>query len=230
MGVFSAALARVGRVPESPVRRDESKRPGRECLLSDPLSHLKAGIEASIAVKRSLLADEALLRRIVVVGEIMTETVRRGNRVIFAGNGGSAADAQHLAAEFVSRFEFDRPGLPALSLATDTSMITAIGNDYGYERLFSRQLQAQARPGDVFVGITTSGRSKNVLAAFAACRQLGVVSVALCGTGGELEPLVDHVLRAPSNHTPRVQECHILIGHMLCAHVELGMFSHLRPG
>lgn len=193
------------------------------------LDLLRAGIQASIDTKRALLDDEALLARIVTTGERMIETVRRGNRVIFAGNGGSAADAQHLAAEFVSRFEFDRPGLPSLSLATDTSMITAIGNDYGFEQLFRRQLEAQARPGDMFVGITTSGRSKNVLAAFAACRGLGVTSVALCGTGGELEDKVDIVLRAPSAHTPRIQECHILIGHMLCAQVELGMFGHLAP-
>jgi D-sedoheptulose 7-phosphate isomerase len=134
-----------------------------------------------------------------------------------------------LAAEFVSRFEFDRPGLPSLSLATDTSMITAIGNDYGYDKLFRRQLEAQARPGDMFVGITTSGRSKNVLAAFEACAALKVASVALCGTSGELEGKVDIVLRAPSAHTPRIQECHILIGHMLCAQVELAMFGHLEP-
>ncbi len=195
----------------------------------NPLEQLRAGIRASIATKNQLLADEALLARIVQTGERMVETVKRGNRVIFAGNGGSAADAQHLAAEFVSRFEFDRPGLPSLSLATDTSMITAIGNDYGYEKLFRRQLEAQARPGDLFVGITTSGRSKNVLAAFEACAGLEVTSVALCGTGGELEDKVDIVLRVPSANTARIQECHILIGHMLCAHVEQAMFGHMAP-
>jgi len=197
--------------------------------LEESLRALREGIEASIDVKRKVLADRALLDRVVRVADLMTEAVARSNRVIFAGNGGSAADAQHLAAEFVSRFEFDRPGLPSLSLATDTSMITAIGNDYGYDKLFRRQLEAQARRGDVFVGITTSGRSKNVLAAFEACRGLGVTSVALCGLGGELEPLVDHLLRVPSSHTPRIQECHILLGHMMCAHVELRMFAHLRP-
>jgi len=197
--------------------------------LDNALLNLRTGIEASITVKQHLLGDESLLVRIVDVGTKMTETVQRGNRVIFAGNGGSAADAQHLAAEFVSRFEFDRPGLPSLSLATDTSMITAIGNDYGYERLFRRQLEAQARAGDMFVGITTSGRSKNVLEAFKVCAGLGVTSVALCGQGGELEGLVDHVIRAPSAHTPRIQECHILIGHMLCAQVELALFGHLAP-
>jgi D-sedoheptulose 7-phosphate isomerase len=190
---------------------------------------LRQGIEESIAVKRALLADGALLERVLRVAEAMTAAVTRGNRIIFAGNGGSAADAQHLAAELVSRFDFDRPGLPSLSLATDTSMITAIGNDYGYERLFSRQLEAQARSGDMFVGISTSGRSKNVLEAFAACKKLGVTSVALCGMGGELEPLVDHVIRVPSKYTPRIQECHILLGHLLCAHVELSLFGHLKP-
>lgn len=190
---------------------------------------LKKGIADSIEVKQKMLADDELLRRIHLATSAILVAAKRGNRIIFAGNGGSAADAQHLAAEFVSRFEFDRPGLPALSLSTDTSMITAIGNDYGYERLFLRQLQAQARPGDVFVGITTSGRSANVLSAFEACKGLKVTSIALCGLGGELEDKVEHVLRVPSYRTPRIQECHILIGHMICAEVELQMFGHLAP-
>lgn len=181
----------------------------------------------SIEVKKKLLEDERLINEIAVAVEIIVNSLRNGNRIIFAGNGGSAADAQHLAAEFVSRFEFDRPGLPALSLATDTSMITAIGNDYGYDRLFQRQLQAQARAGDVFVGLTTSGRSPNVLAAFDACKELKVTSIALCGLGGELEVRVDHLLRVPSRHTPRIQECHILVGHLICAEVELQIFGHL---
>jgi D-sedoheptulose 7-phosphate isomerase len=193
------------------------------------LSLLRSGIEASIAAKQKVLADYALLQAIVNLADEMIECFNRGNRVIFAGNGGSAADAQHLAAEFVSRFEFDRPGLPSLSLATDTSMLTAISNDYGYERLFRRQLEAQARPGDIFVGITTSGRSPNILAAFEACRDLGVTSVALCGLGGDLDGKVDHLLRVPSRHTPRIQECHIMIGHALCEFVELAIFGHLKP-
>jgi D-sedoheptulose 7-phosphate isomerase len=196
--------------------------------LEEPLALWRREIAASIAIKQQVLADDALLRRVLTVADAMADAVARGNRVLFAGNGGSAADAQHLAAEFVSRFEFDRPGLPSLSLATDTSMLTAIGNDYGYEQLFRRQLEAQSRPGDVFVGITTSGRSKNILAAFERCRALQVTSVALCGQGGDLEPLVDHVLRVPSTHTPRIQECHILLGHLMCAHVELRLFGHLR--
>ncbi len=193
------------------------------------IDRFKQSITNSIKVKQELLANEALIQEISQATGIIVAAIKQGNRVIFAGNGGSAADAQHLAAEFVSRFEFDRPGLPALSLSTDTSMITAIGNDYGYERLFLRQLQAQARPGDVFVGITTSGKSPNVLRAFEACKDLQVTSIALCGLGGELEDKVDHVLRAPSRHTPRIQECHILIGHMICAEVELELFGHLAP-
>jgi D-sedoheptulose 7-phosphate isomerase len=196
----------------------------------DFATQLRVGIQASIATHQALLADEVLLQRVVETGHLMIQAFERGNRVIFAGNGGSAADAQHLAAEFVSRFEFDRPGLPSMSLATDTSMLTAIGNDYGYERLFRRQLEAQARRGDIFVGITTSGRSKNILAAFDACKGLGVTSVALAGQGGELEGQADIVLRMPSAHTPRIQECHILVGHMLCAQVELALFGHLAPG
>lgn len=197
--------------------------------MADHLSLLKIGIEASISVKQEMLNSPVLLDTVVKVGGLMTDALRRGGRVIFAGNGGSAADAQHFAAEFVSRFEFDRPGLPSMSLTTDTSMITAIANDYGYEALFRRQLEAQARPGDVFVGITTSGRSRNVLAAFEACRKLNVAAVALCGLGGDLEERVDYLIRVPSLSTPRIQECHVLLGHMLCAQVETGLFGHLKP-
>ena len=193
------------------------------------LADLKQGIVDSMRTKQRLLEDEALLGQVVAVGNVIIDAFRRGNRVLFAGNGGSAADAQHLAAEFVSRFEFDRPGLPSMSLSTDTSMLTAIGNDYGYEQLFRRQLEAQGRAGDVFVGITTSGRSPNVLAAFGPCKRMEIISVALCGSGGELEGKVDHLLRVPSGHTARIQECHILLGHMLCRQVEQAMFGHLAP-
>ena len=182
--------------------------------MNTTIDNLRHGIQDSITTKQKMLADERLLGMVETVIDVIVAALERGNRVLFAGNGGSAADAQHLAAEFVSRFEFDRPGLPALSLSTDTSMLTAIGNDYGYDKLFVRQLQAQAREGDVFVGITTSGKSRNVLAAFEACRSAKVTSVALCGLGGELEDKVDHVIRAPSSHTPRIQECHIVIGQL----------------
>jgi phosphoheptose isomerase len=120
-----------------------------------------------------------------------------GNKVMLAGNGGSAADSQHIAAEFVSRFEFDRPGLPSIALTTDTSMLTAIGNDYGYEHVFARQVQANGRAGDVFIGISTSGNSKNVVMAVEACKKMGITSVALCGAGGKLKDLCDYALAAP---------------------------------
>ncbi len=193
------------------------------------INRFKTAISESISVKKDLLNDHELIRKISHVADLIVSVIKKGNRPIFAGNGGSAADAQHLAAEFVSRFEFDRPGLPALSLSTDTSMITAIGNDYGYEYLFSRQLQAQARSGDLFIGITTSGKSPNILRAFQSCRDLQLTSIALCGLSGELDGKADHVLRVPSLHTPRIQECHILIGHMICEEVEHQIFGHLAP-
>jgi D-sedoheptulose 7-phosphate isomerase len=187
-------------------------------------------IEESIQVKTAILSNPALLQSIFDAAQLIYQASDARSRVIFAGNGGSAADAQHLAAEFVSRFEFDRPGLPALSLSTDTSMLTAIGNDYGYEKLFVRQLEAQTKPGDVFVGITTSGQSKNILAALKACKSLGVSSVALCGLGGfEIDSIADHVIRVPSYSTARIQESHIMIGHIICGFVESHVFSGFDP-
>lgn len=189
------------------------------------LNRIKKTIDESINLKKNMLINETLLGEIILVIDHIVTTLKRGNRVIFAGNGGSAADAQHLAAEFVSRYKFDRPGLPALSLSTDTSMLTAIGNDYGFEKVFSRQIEAQARRGDIFLGITTSGKSKNILSAFNTCKELNIRSIALCGQGGDLENKVDHILRVPSFDTPRIQECHILIGHMICEEVESTFFS-----
>jgi D-sedoheptulose 7-phosphate isomerase len=189
---------------------------------------LRRNISESIRVKQLLLGDESLLARMAAVVDCLVAALSSGHRVLLAGNGGSAADAQHFAAELVGRFAFDRPGLPALSLTTDTSMLTAIANDYGYEQVFARQLQAQARAGDVFIGLTTSGTSPNMLAAFDACLALGVRSVALCGMGGDFKGRVDHLLRMPSLDTPRIQECHGLIGHLLCAEVELQLFGELR--
>ncbi|MDT0496996.1 D-sedoheptulose 7-phosphate isomerase [Algiphilus sp. W345] len=182
-------------------------------------------IRDSIAVKQKILEDQALQAAIVRVVEVCLDAFRNGNKILLGGNGGSAADAQHVAAEFVSRFEFDRPGLPAIALTVDTSALTAIGNDYGYELLFSRQLEALARPGDVFIGITTSGNSRNILKGFEACDRLGVIKVALCGAGGKVHELADHVLAAPSTHTPRIQESHLLIEHMICALIEEQLFA-----
>lgn len=184
------------------------------------VSAVKAMIEDSLAAKRKVLEDEALLAAVVRVSERVEAALRAGNKVMLAGNGGSAADSQHIAAEFVSRFEFDRPGLPSIALTTDTSMLTAIGNDYGYEQVFARQVQANGRAGDVFIGISTSGNSKNVVLAVEQCRKMGIHTVALCGAGGKLKDLCDDALPVPSTHTPRIQENHILIGHAICALVE----------
>ena len=189
------------------------------------IQSVKEMIEASLAAKQKLLADEVLLARIVRVAQVIEAAMRSGNKLMLAGNGGSAADSQHIAAEFVSRFEYDRPGLASIALTTDTSMLTAIGNDYGYEQVFSRQVEANGRAGDVFIGISTSGNSKNVIRAVEACKARGIITVALCGEGGVLKSLCDHALPVPSSHTPRIQESHILIGHAICGLVEDAMFA-----
>jgi D-sedoheptulose 7-phosphate isomerase len=151
--------------------------------------------------------------------------LRNGNKILFAGNGGSAADAQHLAGELVSRFNYDRPGLPAFSLSTDTSVLTAIGNDYGYERLFARQIEAVGNAGDVFIGISTSGRSPNILNALRTARGKGLVTVGLTGRlSGDMPALCDHCLHAPSDLTTCVQEGHICIGHTICYLIEQQLF------
>ena len=196
-------------------------------LTTSAVATMRATLDEAIDCKTRIRDDDALMAAIVAVAERLVDAFRAGNRAIFAGNGISASDAQHLVTEFVSRFAFDRPALPALSLATDAPVMTAIANDYGYENLFARQLTAQARAGDVFVGLTTSGRSPNILAAFDACRTLGVTSVALCAETGELAG-VDHVLRVPSRSSPRIQEAHVLIGHLICAHVESRLFEPPR--
>ena len=186
---------------------------------------IRQQIAASISVKQEILSSESLVDKIAAVAEVCIDAFRRGNRVLLAGNGGSAADAQHIAAEFVSRFEFDRPGLPSIALTTDTSMLTAIGNDYGYERLFLRQLEANGRKGDVFIGISTSGNSKNVLLAIESCQRLGITSVGLAGSGGQIQTKCDYVIAVPSANTARIQESHIMIGHLICGLVESALFK-----
>jgi D-sedoheptulose 7-phosphate isomerase len=192
------------------------------------LTQIRKGISDSIALKKTILSDEHLLSTIANVAESCVAAYQRGNRIILGGNGGSAADAQHIAAEFVSRFEFDRPGLPALAITTDTSMLTAIGNDYGYEQVFSRQLEANGRAGDLFIGISTSGNSRNVLLALDRCRSLGITAIGLTGAGGRIGDYCDICIRVPSNSTPRIQEAHILIGHIICGLVESAMFTSRR--
>lgn len=182
-------------------------------------------IEASIATKQALLSSPDVVLTVAKVSEILVNALKQGNKVLLFGNGGSAADAQHIAAEFVGRFAFDRPALPALALSVNTSCVTAIGNDYGFDQVFSRQLEALARRGDIAIGISTSGNSANVLNAMSTAKKIGLHTIALTGrTGGNLRNTVDHCICVPSNETPRIQECHILIGHIISELVEREIF------
>ena len=186
-------------------------------------------IEKELAKLAALIADiqadKALLNQVAQCAETIVDSLRKGGKVLIAGNGGSAADAQHIAGEFVSRFNYDRPGLAAIALTTDTSILTAIGNDYGYERLFSRQVQALGREGDVFIGITTSGNSANVLEALKTAKDAGLTTIGFTGsTGGKMTAICDITLRMPSPETPKIQEGHIAIGHIICGLVEAAMF------
>lgn len=178
-------------------------------------------LEESRKALADTLADQELQRALEAVITASINALRAGNRLYFAGNGGSAADAQHFAAELVSRFYYDRPGLAAEALTTDTSILTAIGNDYGYDRLFARQLEAKGRKGDIFVGITTSGSSPNIFGALKAARAAGMITVALTGLKGRgLGQECDYLLVAPSSSTPKIQEVHGVLGHILCAAIE----------
>jgi len=186
---------------------------------------IRSQVAASIAVKQAILADEALMARIADIAALMVDAYKAGHKTLRAGNGGSAADAQHMAGELVNKFTFDRPGLAALSLSTDTSIITAVGNDYGFDRLFARQVEAQGCAGDVFIGISTSGKSPNLVNALAACKEKGITSVAIVGANPCPMDEYDYVLHVPSTVTPRIQECQTLIGHILCYIVEQELFG-----
>ncbi|RLP54958.1 MAG: SIS domain-containing protein [Ketobacter sp.] len=175
-----------------------------------------------------MLDCEELISKLELVAEACIQCMRNGGKVLLAGNGGSAADAQHIAGEFVSRFAFDRPGLPAIALTTDTSILTAIGNDYGYENLFARQVQAHGQAGDLFLGYSTSGKSPNILSAFKEARERGLICVGLAGNrGGPMRELCDYLLEVPSSDTPKIQEGHLVLGHILCGLVENAMFKAL---
>ncbi|EAL8498127.1 SIS domain-containing protein [Campylobacter jejuni] len=189
-------------------------------------SYIKEHFTDSILVKDQILKDENLITLIKNASLEVIKAYRNGNKTLLAGNGGSAADAQHIAGEFVSRFYFDRPGIASIALTTDTSILTAIGNDYGYENLFARQVQAQGVKGDIFIGISTSGNSKNILKALDLCKQKGIISIGLSGaSGGAMNELCDYCIKVPSTCTPRIQEAHILIGHIICAITEEELFG-----
>lgn len=188
-------------------------------------ARVTGSIQASIAVKERLLQTSEVVASIARVAEIMVDVFQQGSKVLLFGNGGSAADAQHIAAEFVGRFAVDRPALPALALSVNTSCVTAIANDYGFDQVFSRQIEALAHAGDAAIGISTSGTSPNVVKALALCREKGLHTVAFTGcTGGKLNHVADHCICVPSNETPRIQECHILIGHIISQLVEQTIF------
>ena len=183
-------------------------------------------INSSIAVKQAVLSDAELLKCIQLAADRMVVSLRNGGRIHFCGNGGSAADAQHLAAELSGRFYFDRPPLNAEALHCNTSYLTAVGNDYGYDMVFSRLLQGTAKFGDVIVGISTSGDSQNILNAFETAKKMGLVVIAMTGeTGGKMKEYADVLLNIPSTDTPRIQESHIMVGHILCELVEAAMFG-----
>ena len=183
-------------------------------------------IKASIDVKQQLLADESLVHQIQTVTDVITKAFQNGNAVYFAGNGGSAADAQHLAAEFSGRFYKDRKALPSDALHCNSSYLTAVANDYSFDVIYARLLEGLAKPGDVLVGISTSGNSGNIVKAFEMAKTIGVTTIGFTGqNGGKLKSLGDYLINVPSNTTPRIQESHILVGHIICELVEINIFG-----
>jgi D-sedoheptulose 7-phosphate isomerase len=192
----------------------------------DPIERLKDNIHASIEAKRLLIANGEILSLFSKAVATVVERYKRGGRIYIAGNGGSAADAQHLAAEFVSKLARDRAPLPAEALTVDSSILTAIGNDYGFEQVFSRQLAGKLTGSDVFLGITTSGNSPNILRALEQCRTMGVPSIVFCGReGGAAKALADYCIIAPGTATSTIQEVQIVLAHTLCECVEAAMFA-----
>jgi len=182
---------------------------------------IKTYFDDSAAVLQRMRADPALPGQVQEAASLCTTALRNGGKILFCGNGGSAADAQHLAGEFVSRFMYDRPGMASIALTTDTSILTAIGNDYGYEQLFARQVEALGRPGDVLVGISTSGRSPNVIGGLAAARQGALRTIGFTGRdGGAMAALCDIEIRVPSDSIPLIQQGQMVVGHLLCLLVE----------
>lgn len=203
---------------------------GKLKLRSSKLSLLNKNLNNTAKLLNLVQEDAGVSLAFESAVSLISSALRNGGKILFAGNGGSAADSQHMAGEFVSRFEFDRPGLPAVALTTDSSILTAIGNDYGYEKLFARQVQSLANEGDVLVVYSTSGSSPNILASVKVAREMGVKTIALTGNRkGGLEQLCDICFEVPSSSTPRVQELHLIIGHSICGAVELEMFREFSP-
>jgi D-sedoheptulose 7-phosphate isomerase len=193
------------------------------------MSEVQAAIRVTARLLDDMAADEAVCGAAAAAAHACVAALRAGRKVLICGNGGSAADAQHWAGELVSRFHYDRPGLPAIALTTDSSILTAIGNDYGYDRVFARQVEALGTEGDVLFALSTSGNSPNVIAALEAARAKAIITVGFTGSGGgRMAALCDICIRVPSTSTPRIQEGHEVIGHAICAMIEAVIFP--RPG
>ena len=193
-----------------------------------PIQDVQSQIQASIDVKASMLGNDALIQQVYELADKCSKVLREGGKVIFCGNGGSFADAQHLSAEFTSRFLFDRPGLPSLALGTNSSAMTAIGNDYGYEHVFAREIQAIATPSDIIIAITTSGNSRNIIKALKTADDADIPAVVLTGIGKGMFDEATETINIPSDDTARIQECHILLGHIICGLVEESIFGSSR--
>ena len=190
------------------------------------MDKIKKIIKASIDTKQSVLQNEGLLKTIAASVEVIVNTFRKGKRVYFCGNGGSAADAQHLAAEFSGRFYTDRKALPAEALHCNTSYLTAVANDYGFDEIYSRLIDGIGEQGDVLVGLSTSGNSPNILKAFKTAKKKEMITIGFTGkSGGEMRTLCDHLINIPSTDTPRIQESHIMVGHIICQLVEEKYFT-----
>lgn len=187
---------------------------------------IKSIIEESIQLKEKLISDDTLVKTIEDVVALLLACLKNGHRIWFCGNGGSAADAQHLAAEFSGRFYIDRKALPAEALHCNTSYLTAVANDYGYEHVYARLIEGVASKGDVLIGISTSGNSTNIINAFTKSKEIGVVTVALTGATGGKMGNADFLINVPSTDTPRLQEMHILIGHIICELTEKALFTN----
>jgi D-sedoheptulose 7-phosphate isomerase len=187
---------------------------------------IKSIIEESIQLKGKLISDDTLVKTIEDVVTLLLACLKNGHRIWFCGNGGSAADAQHLAAEFSGRFYIDRKALPAEALHCNTSYLTAVANDYGYEHVYARLIEGVASQGDVLIGISTSGNSTNIINAFTKSKEIGVVTVALTGATGGKMGNADFLINVPSTDTPRIQEMHILIGHIICELTEKALFTN----
>jgi D-sedoheptulose 7-phosphate isomerase len=190
------------------------------------MQKIKDIIQASVAVKNKILLDDKILQTVKDCAYILVTAFKNGNKVLFCGNGGSAADAQHLAAELTGRFYTDRDALPAEALHSNSSYITAIGNDYGYDVIYSRLIKGIGNKGDVLVGLSTSGNSKNILNAFETAKEKGMITIAFTGdSGGKLKKLADHLINVPSDDVPRIQESHIMLGHIICQLTEEQYFT-----